>query len=188
MNALKSSLMLGMMATAALAGCNGANTGGTAPSGAQGGVSGGAQGGAQGSGAAPAAPSASRPGLPAPGYVRAVHVVPGIQSLAVDVKPSPNSDSGSILVGLDYGSSASSFSALQPGKLKIYAKSKDGKTSLAGPMPVNLDKGEDVTVVVNGVPGDVAMLPFEHKNGGPAANKGKIAFLHAAMPCPKWMS
>jgi hypothetical protein len=71
-----------------------------------------------------------------------------------------------------------------PGKFRIFARGGDGKTQLAGPMPVTLESGEDMTVVVNGVPGDVAMLPFKHKNGGPQAGQAKVAFMHAAKSLP----
>lgn len=169
--------LLSLMA-GALAGCNTANDAGTATNTA----------------AAPGAPDATSAGGTSDGsteksrgFVRAVHVVPGIQSLAVDVEAPVDSDKTETtpvsVTGLDY-SNASSFSAVKPGKLKIYAKSRDDK-NLSGPMPVTLESGEDMTVVVNGVPGDVAMLPFKHKNGGPAAGKGKVAFLHAAKALPK---
>jgi hypothetical protein len=47
-------------------------------------------------------------------------------------------------------------------------------------MPVDLESGDDLTVMVNGIPGDVALLPFKGKSGGPQAGQAKIAFAHAA--------
>jgi hypothetical protein len=79
---------------------------------------------------------------------------------------------------------ASPFVAVEEGKKQIVAIGA-GNTRVAGPMPVTLDAGEDLSVVVNGVPGDVALLPFKHKNGGPLTGKAKVAFLHAAKNLPE---
>ncbi len=51
-------------------------------------------------------------------------------------------------------------------------------------MPVEVIGGEDLSVVVNGVPGDIVLMPFKHKNHGSAQGKAKVAFLHAAKGLP----
>jgi hypothetical protein len=115
-------------------------------------------------------------------YVRAVHVVPGVGALDVLARERDSERDVANLRGTTYGN-ASSFAALSPGRYRIYAYGTDGK-SKAGPMPVTLEEGEDMTVVINGVPGDVALLPFKHKNGGPQAGQAKVAFMHAAKSLP----
>lgn len=109
-------------------------------------------------------------------FVRGVHVVPGAGATTIAV------NGKTISPQFTYGN-ASDFVAVEPGKLKITAIGSNGK-SIAGPMPVELERGEDMTVVVNGVPGDIALLPFKHKNGGPEKGQAKVAFMHAAKALP----
>jgi hypothetical protein len=109
-------------------------------------------------------------------FVRNVHVVPGAGEVALKV------DDKLAVPAADFGN-ASPFVAVEEGKKQIVAIGA-GNTKVAGPMPVTLDAGEDLSVIVSGVPGDVALLPFKHKNGGPVAGKAKVAFLHAAKNLP----
>jgi hypothetical protein len=120
--------------------------------------------------------TSAQPSAPPDAFVRAVHVVPGGPSAALMV------DGKKVLEGVTYGN-ASQYVGVEPGKLSIKALAASG-ANLAGPMPQPLDKGEDLTVVINGVPGDVALLPFKHKSGGPQAGQVKLAFLHAAKALP----
>jgi hypothetical protein len=115
-------------------------------------------------------------------YVRAVHVVPGVGALDVIARDRDSDRDVVSLRGTAFGN-ASNFAALPPDTYRIYAYGADGK-SKAGPMPVRLEEGEDMTVVINGVPGDVALLPFKHKNGGPQAGQAKVAFMHGAKSLP----
>jgi hypothetical protein len=115
-------------------------------------------------------------------YVRSLHVVPGVGALDVRARERDSDRDVATLSGTTFGN-ASAFVALAPNRYRIYAYGTDGK-SKAGPMPVTLEEGEDMTVVVNGVSGDVAMLPFKHKNGGPQAGQAKVAFMHAAKSLP----
>jgi hypothetical protein len=93
----------------------------------------------------------------------------------------------SLVNGITFGN-ASSFVEVplkNPKGTKInFSAFGEGNTKLAGPMPLTLDSGEDLTVVVNGVPGDIVLLPFKHKNHGSQAGKAKIAFVHAAKGLP----
>jgi hypothetical protein len=108
--------------------------------------------------------------------------VSGVGALEVRVRERDSKRDIATLTGTTFGN-ASDFAALAPDKYRIYAYGTDGK-SKSGPMPVTLEKGEDMTVVVNGVAGDVAMLPFKHKNGGPQAGQAKVAFMHGAKSLP----
>jgi hypothetical protein len=80
-----------------------------------------------------------------------------------------------------YGN-ASRFAAVPAGEYKFYAMGTNRRE--AGPMPVTLERGEDMTVVINGVSGDIALMPFKHENGGPEAGQAKVSFLHAAKSLP----
>ena len=106
-------------------------------------------------------------------FVRGVHVVPGIGPVTLKLDE----------VKLDQPfdvANASSFVAITPEKnLKITAIGT-GNNVVSGPMPVDLEAGEDLTVVVNGVSGDVALLPLKTDSGGPDAEKAKLSILHAA--------
>jgi hypothetical protein len=115
-------------------------------------------------------------------YARAIHVVPGVGALDVRVRERDSDRDVATLRGTTFGN-PSSFAAVAPDKYRIYAYGTDGK-SKSGPMPVTLQEGEDITVVVNGVAGDVTLLPFKHKNGGPQAGQAKVAFMHAAKSLP----
>jgi hypothetical protein len=106
-------------------------------------------------------------------FVRGVHVVPGGPPVKLQVD-------GKAAGELFTFGNASQFVAVEPGeKVKITALAASG-AKLSGPMPVELERGDDLTVVVNGVPGDVALLPFDGESGGPEAGKSKISFAHAA--------
>ncbi len=106
-------------------------------------------------------------------FVRGVHVVPGIGPVSLKLDE----------VKLDQPfdvASASSFVAVTPEKnLKITAIGSANNV-VSGPMPVDLEAGEDLTVVVNGVSGDVALLPLKSDSGGPDAEQAKLSILHAA--------
>ena len=106
-------------------------------------------------------------------FVRGVHVVPGIGPVTLkldDVKLDQPFDVAT----------ASSFVAVTPEKnLKITAIGT-GNNVVSGPMPVDLKAGEDLTVVMNGVSGDVALLPLKSESGGPDADGAKLSILHAA--------
>ncbi|MDF2441731.1 MAG: hypothetical protein JWN98_2715 [Abditibacteriota bacterium] len=110
-------------------------------------------------------------------FVRGVHVVPGAGAAMIAV------NGKTVTPQFTYGNGCD-FVAVEPGELKITAIGTNGK-SIAGPMPVELERGEDMTVVVNGVPGDIALLPFKHKNGGPEKGQAKVAFLHGAKALPE---
>lgn len=115
-------------------------------------------------------------------YVRGIHVVPGVGALDVRVRERDSDRDVATLSSTTFGN-ASNFVVLTPNRYRIYAYGADGK-SKAGPMPVTLEKGEDMTVVINGVSGDVVLLPFKHKNGGPQAGQAKVAFMHGAKSLP----
>ena len=106
-------------------------------------------------------------------FVRGVHVVPGIGPVTLKI------DETKLDQPFDVAS-ASSFVAVTPEKnLKITAIGTANNV-VSGPMPVDLEAGEDLTVVVNGVSGDVALLPLKSESGGPDAEKAKLSILHAA--------
>lgn len=124
---------------------------------------------------APVSAATSQPEKPVRGYLRALHAVPGagVLSFTADAQKFGSSDYGNV----------SQFEGVRAEKVKISAFGGDGK-KVAGPMPLSLDSGEDVTVLVTGVPGDIVLLPWKHKNGGPEKSKAKIAFVHSAKALP----
>ncbi len=124
---------------------------------------------------------AARPNEATGAFVRCIHVVPGAGSM--ELRDGDNS----LMKGVEFGT-ASSFVEVplkdkKDTKLKISAFG-DGNTHASGPMPVTVEGGEDLSVVINGVPGDIEMMPFKHKNHGSAPGKVKVAFLHAAKGLP----
>jgi hypothetical protein len=150
----------------AIAGCQSAPPAGenTAPAGNA----------AAGNAAAPM--TSTRPSEPAAGFVRGLHAVTGAGPISLTANNAP------LVENVAY-SEASGFVGVKDGKIKVYAAGADGK-NIAGPMPLTLDGGDDVTVVVTGVPGDVEMLPFNHKSHGVAEGKAKVTFMHAAKSLP----
>lgn len=133
-----------------------------------------AQTSTSGASAVPAA--TSKPAEPARGYLRALHVTPGLGPLNLTA----NEKTFSNLV--TYGNSTP-FQGIAESRLSITAAGGDGK-KVAGPMRITLKDGEDATILVTGAPGDVSLLPFKHKNRGPVAGKARIAFVHAARVLP----
>jgi hypothetical protein len=125
--------------------------------------------------AAPAPASTSKPAQPVRGYARALHAVPGAGTLSL-------SADGEKFAAGNYGD-ATPFAGIHAEKVKFSAFGSDGK-KVAGPMALSLDGGEDVTVLVTGVPGDVVLLPWKHKNRGPEKGKAKLAFVHSAKALP----
>jgi hypothetical protein len=115
------------------------------------------------------------PGEPVRGFVRTLHAVPGAGALSMVADAQK-------LSSTNYGD-ASTFSGVRARNVKISAFGSDGK-KVAGPMSLSLDGGEDVTVLVTGIPGDIVLLPWKHKNRGPVAGKAKIAFVHSAKQLP----
>ena len=105
--------------------------------------------------------------------MRGVHAVPGAG--AVSLKAEGKAAGEAFTFG-----NASSYVAVEPGENVEITAVGAGNSRVAGPMPVDLERGDDLTVVVNGVPGDVALLPFKGESGGPASGKSKITFGHAA--------
>lgn len=121
--------------------------------------------------------TANAPAEPARAFGRGLHLVPGMGPISLV-------SSGQKFAGnLTYGN-ATPFEGIKEEKVKIEAYGGDGK-SVAGPMPLTLDSGEDFTVLVTGLPGDVELMPFKHKNHGPQAGKAKVAFAHAAKVLPR---
>jgi hypothetical protein len=121
-----------------------------------------------------AAPNA--PSEPARAFARGLHLVPGMGPLSL------TASGQKFAANLSYGN-ATPFEGIREQRVRVQAFGADGK-SVAGPMPIELDDGEDLTILVTGVPGDVSFLPFKHKNHGAAAGKAKIAFVHAAKALP----
>lgn len=126
--------------------------------------------------AAPAPASTSKPAEPVRGYVRALHLVPGLGPLSI------TANEAKVATGLTYGNGAP-FVGVHDERVKIAAFGGDGKR-VAGPVPIRLKGGEDLTVLVTGVPGDEVLLPWKHKNHGPVAGKAKVALVHAAKALP----
>lgn len=112
-------------------------------------------------------------------FVRAVHMVPGAGPVTVNV------NGKAIATNLAFGD-ASEFVGLQGDKVKIHATrdhqitvtNADNK-ALGTPLPVDMERGEDVTIVIGGAPGKVTLTPFEHTSRGPEADQAKVAVLHA---------
>ena len=121
-----------------------------------------------------AAPNA--PSEPARAWARGLHLVPGMGPLSL------TADGQKFAANLSYGN-ATPFEGIKQQRVRVQAFGADGK-SVAGPMPIELDDGEDLTILVTGVPGDVSLLPFEHKNHGATPGKAKVAFVHAAKALP----
>ncbi|HEX9998198.1 MAG TPA: DUF4397 domain-containing protein [Abditibacterium sp.] len=125
--------------------------------------------------AAPVSASTAKPAQPVRGYLRALHAVPGAGTLSLTADAEKFASS-------DYGD-ATPFAGIRAEKVKISAFGGDGK-KVAGPMSLSLDGGEDATILVTGIPGDVVLLPWKHKNRGPEKGKAKIAFVHSAKALP----
>ncbi len=125
--------------------------------------------------AAPVSAATSKPALPVRGYLRALHAVPGAGALTLTADAEKFATS-------DYGD-ATQFAAIRAERVKISAFGGDGK-KVAGPMSLSLDGGEDATILVTGIPGDIVLLPWKHKNRGPEKGKSKIAFVHSAKALP----
>lgn len=121
-----------------------------------------------------AAPNA--PAEPARAFARGLHLVPGMGPLSL------TASGQKFAANLSYGN-ATPFEGIKEQKVEIKAFGADGK-QVSGTVPIDLDDGEDITILLTGVPGDVSLLPFEHKNHGVAAGKAKVAFVHAAKALP----
>ncbi|MDQ3812637.1 MAG: DUF4397 domain-containing protein [Armatimonadota bacterium] len=107
-----------------------------------------------------------------PAFLRGVHLVPETELLAV-------LSNGAIVVdGVTYGN-ASPFFQTAPGKLKISAIDATGQ-AVTGPTSVTVEGSEYVTVVINGTPENMALLPIKHKSEQPMAGRAKVSFMHAA--------
>ncbi len=124
---------------------------------------------------APAPASTSKPAQPVRGYLRALHAVPGAGTLSLVADAEK-------FASASYGD-ASPFAGIHSERVKISAFGSDGK-KVAGPMALSLDGGEDVTILVTGVPGNIVLLPWNHKNRGPEKGKAKIGFVHSAKQLP----
>ena len=117
----------------------------------------------------------NQPQKPVRGFVRALHAVPGAGTVSL-------STDGQKIASVNYGD-ATPFSTVSAQNVKISAFGGDGQ-KIAGPMPLALYGGEDVSVLITGIPGDVVLLPWKHKNYGPEKGKSKIAFVHSAKALP----
>ena len=120
--------------------------------------------------------SPNAPGEPARAFARGLHLVPGMGLLSLTASGQKFS------ANLSYGN-ATPFEGIKEQKVEVKAFGADGK-QVGGTVPIELDDGEDVTILVTGVPGDVSLLPFKHENHGVAAGKAKVAFVHAAKALP----
>jgi hypothetical protein len=116
------------------------------------------------------------PSEPARAFARGLHLVPGMGAVSL------TANGQKFAANLSYGN-ATPFEGIKEQKVEIKAFGADGK-QVGGTVPVDLDDGEDITILLTGVPGDVSLLPFEHKNHGVATGKAKIAFVHAAKALP----
>ena len=129
--------------------------------------------------------AATRPAEPVRGFARGVHLVPGLGPISL------RSGEQAFAANLTYGNAApyegikeaTKGNPAQGTTLQVEAVGGDGK-KVAGPMPVSLEPGEELTVFVTGVPGDVALLPFKPKNFGAERGQAKVAFIHAAKALP----
>lgn len=124
---------------------------------------------------APAPAAVSQPEKQAVGYLRALNAVPGTGQLSLTAD-------GQKFAMPTY-TNVSDFEGVGAEKIEVSAYGSDGK-KVSGPMPLDLEKGEDVTVLVAGIPGDVVLIPWKHKNGGPQTDKSKVAFVHSAKALP----
>lgn len=134
---------------------------------------------------APASAEVSDPQQAVRAYIRAVHTVRGAGPVALAV------DGHNIVSDLKFGS-ASQFVGLHDPKVKIHAAADHkitvtdaaGKT-IGGPLSLDLERGEDVTVVIGGTPGNITLTPFEHTNRGSKAGMAKLAVLHSDPALPE---
>lgn len=133
----------------------------------------------------PAPVAVTDPAQPVRAFVRAVHTVRGVGpvSLAIDGEP--------VASGLAF-SEATSFIGVPGEKVKIHSGMPhqitvlgEGDKVLGGPLAVDLERGEDVSVVVGGSPGKITLSAFEHTNRGSARDAAKIAVLHTDPTLPE---
>lgn len=133
----------------------------------------------------PAPAAVTEPNTPAAAYVRAVHTVRGAGPVTVTIDGQP------AIADLAFGR-ASDFIGVHGEKVKIHSTQDHqitvvdaaGKT-IGGPLPVDLERGEDFTVVIGGTPGKLTLTPFEHTNRGPDNENAKLAVLHADRTLPE---
>jgi hypothetical protein len=136
----------------------------------------------------------SRPGEPVRAFARGLHLVPGLGQVSLTAaRSAPSSTASSTVPGQTFSKSltfghATPYEGIKEAaghgtKMQIQAYGSDGK-KVAGPMPVTLDPGEDLTVFLTGVPGDVELLPFKPKNYGVQRGEAKVAFIHAGKALP----
>lgn len=127
----------------------------------------------------------TRPAEPVRGFVRGVHLVPGLGPISL------RAGQQTFAAGVTFGNAAPYEGIKEPAhgdpsvgaKLRIEAIGGDGK-KIAGPAPVSVQAGEELTVFATGVPGDVALLPFKPRTYGIEKAKAKVAFIHAAKALP----
>lgn len=127
----------------------------------------------------------TRPAEPVRGFARGVHLVPGLGPISL------RAGQQTFAAGVTFGNAAPYEGIKQSAqggpaseaKLPIEAVGGDGR-KIAGPAPVSIQAGEELTVFATGVPGDVALLPFKPRTYGAEKAKAKIAFIHAAKALP----
>jgi hypothetical protein len=131
-----------------------------------------------------APPSVSDPGKDVRGYVRAVHLVPGAPVVAL------MRGEQKIIDGVGFGE-VSEFVGLGDEKTDIHAEGKhqfsiagpDGKT-LAGPIEVDVEKGEDITLMITGSKEKVIITPYD-STSKPTMDKARLAILYSPQLGPK---
>lgn len=136
-------------------------------------------------GVEPAPAEVTDPHEPAPAYVRAVHTVRGAGPLALAI------DDKKLIGDLTFGA-ASDFVGLHGEKIEV----KDDRDyrvtvldaagkAVGGPKKIDLDRGEDVTIVIGGTPGKITLETFDHDSHGATPEAAKLAVLHADPALPE---
>lgn len=133
----------------------------------------------------PAAAEVTEPNQPVRAYVRAVHTVRGAGPVALAV------DGENIVNDLRFGDT-SEFVGVHGDKVKIHSTKAHqisvvdaANKTVAGPLSVDLERGEDVTIVLGGALGKITLKAFEHTNRGADFERAKVAVLHTDKALPE---
>lgn len=129
-------------------------------------------------------PEVTDPSEDTRGYVRAVHLVPEAGAVAIML------DGKKIIDAVAYGE-VSDFVGLGGDKVDIHAEGKhmfslvgpNGKT-LAGPVGVDITKGEDVTLIVSGPKNKITITPYK-STSKPQMDKARVAILYSPQLGPQ---
>ncbi len=124
-----------------------------------------------------APPSVSEPSHDTRAYVRVLHLVPEAGPVSLMLNGKSIIDSVAYETASDYvGLGDDKTDINTTGKHEFTLAGADGKP-LGDPVAVDLAKGEDVTLMVSGMPGKLTVTPYHH-TAKPTARTARLALLY----------